>query len=133
MSLGNKHMVLSFLLEHGKRPSRYSKDPEEVRLARLLDAYIYPDSSSYDPAFVDISSLLWTSPKQQKEKNKAAIIEFIKVHGFRPTRHSKIEEERRLATALANYIWKGGKSYDEEFANQIEQLCPRANRGKVKK
>lgn len=132
MSLGNKHMVLTFLLDHGRRPSRSSSDPEEVRLSRLLDAYIYPDSASYDPAFVDISSLLWVNRQQQKEKNKKAIVAFIKTHGFRPTRHSQIEEERRLATALANYIWKGGKSYDEEFANQIEQLCPRANRRKKK-
>jgi hypothetical protein len=121
---------MTFLLENGRRPSRYSVDEEEIRLARLLDAYIYPDSSSYDPAFVDISSLLWVNPKQQKEKNKAAIIEFIEVHGFRPTRHSLVDEEKRLATALANYIWKGGKSYDEEFANQIELLCPRANKRK---
>ena len=122
----NKEKILEFVEDNnGKRPNRSSKDPVEKKLAEALNSYTCKRSGnngSYDHEFIKLINQL--SPIIDTVKiNKEKIIKFIENNeGKRPRKHSRDPEERKLGQALGSYTFKGGNSYNLEFAKLINKL-----------
>jgi len=110
----NKEKIKAFHAEHGRFPSRYSKNSVEKKLGRGLVIYCSSSRNSYDLEFsswardlgygADTSGL-------KKEKIKA----FHAEHGRFPSQSSKDSTEVKLRQGLTNYCSPSHGSYDLEF------------------
>jgi len=106
-----------------RRPSQVSQDPEEQRLGKHLQSYIYEAGGSFDATFkVQVETLAPSS--RSSENGKKQVLEFVQKHQRRPSRHAKDETERRLGVKVRSYITPKKPTYDAKFKEQLDLLCP---------
>jgi len=111
---------LSEALKHGRRPTSYSRDPKERKLARNLASYTSKSHDFYDPIFDKRIRELrpdWFR-KRKPGKNKKELLELAKSGAKRPSRTEK------LGSVLASYTCKSACSYDPVFDKRIRELRP---------
>lgn len=113
-----------------RRPSRFSEDPEERRLARLFSNYTSPAHHSFRPdfrAWVDENCASAVNP----ELKKKGIVTFIEINGRRPSKALGDLEERKLGECMNRITSPSSPTYDHPFKLLLDTLCPL--RGVVKK
>jgi len=122
-------MVNTYLIRaliHGRKPSKYSRNLEERRLARVLSNYTCESSSTFDPVFdKKIRKLRPDWFKSTSVKKKERLLELAAIPGSKkPNRHAKDEKERKFGSALRRYTRVGGSSFDPVFDKKIRELRP---------
>lgn len=117
-----KEAILTFVQEHGRRPS--PRNPEERKLAWAAGHYSRPSGNCYDPEFSRrLKDLSPTRVKVSASLNKTEILAFCKEHCRRPSR--KKPGEKKLADGAKNYTHPSSVSYDPEFTRRLDELVPR--------
>jgi len=111
---------LAEALKHGRRPSSYSRDPKERKLAYSLASYTRKSHGFYDPIFDKRIRELrpdWFR-KRKPGKNKKELLELAKSGAKKPSSTEK------LGNVLGNYTCESACSYDPVFDEKIRELRP---------
>jgi hypothetical protein len=122
----NKEAILSFVKEHGRRPSQHK--PEERKLGGAARHYTSPDSDSYD---VEFSIKLNELAPDKASKMKAAILSFVNVRGRRP--NITKPDEKILGRATVKYTSPSNNRYDPDFSRKLNELIPIIDKKGAKK
>ncbi|MCU0415282.1 MAG: hypothetical protein MUE91_12935 [Ignavibacteriaceae bacterium] len=110
------------LLKLRRKPSKHSKDLEEMKLGRALCDYISKTRSSYDPEFDKL--IRRVKPEwfiDAAAENKKTLLQLKD----KPSRRASNPDERNLANRLRGYIEKRTRgSYDPAFDKLIRKTKP---------
>lgn len=116
-----KAAILDFVKEHGRRPD--ITKPEEKKLGAAIYSYTRPNSYRYDAEFTRVLNELAPIPDKKgakKAAKKAAILDFVKEHGRRPSQIKP--DEKKLGNATNSYTSPVSGCYDPEFAAKLKAL-----------
>jgi superfamily II DNA or RNA helicase len=121
VNVKNKNRLLSSKMK--KKPSGYSKYPEEKKLYYALVRYLNKKCASYDSAFekeLKLKKPQWFTDVSSEYKKKLLDSKTVK----KPNRSSKKIEEKRIYHSFIRYINKNSSYYDPEFTKKLKAKKP---------
>ena len=110
-----------------KRPSLYTTNEVEKKVALRLCPLIWRNHKDYDPKFREqlrAANPAWFKRYSSVDENKEMLLWLAENNQVRPVQLSTDTEEQRLAISLINYTCASNRAHDVEFTKKLEKLRP---------